>query len=187
MVLKAKSADAESGIKILKILNSENVRKILEGTSEKPISAEKISKKYNIPLTKVYRWIKKLQDLKLLETTGDITENGRKVRLYKNLVRMIMVNPQNPAESKVRMLGIGNQLSCFKCGSSNCTLEFDNNKSEWSSKCVECDRKMIQTISHKLKEEQQKAILLESISDTHSLNEEKQKVILLEYLIDEKK
>ena len=187
MAIKSKSPDAELGKKILKIMNSENARKILSATTEKPVSAEKISKSMEIPLTKVYRWLKKLQTLKLIETTGEITEEGRKIRLYKNLVKMIMINPQQPLESKVQLLGVGNQITCNHCGSKNCSLEFDSKKNEWKSKCLDCDKNLIQTMSHELKEEQQKAILLEEEIDKHSLKEEKQKVILLEYLLKDKK
>ncbi len=182
--MRSKKLDALTSKKILRIMSSESARKILEDTSKDERSVSQISEACNLPLTKTYRWIKKLQDLKLLEVTGTISEEGRKVKLFKSLVQMIIFNPRIGKTPEVEILGIGNKLVCSKCGSKNCSLELDEKTNNWEHQCNDCKQSFVETTSHKLKEEQQKVMLLEDSS--HNFKEEQQKVILLQSLLDTK-
>ncbi len=165
-------------------MGSKNARKILEATNEKPMSASEISKNCSIPLTKVYRWLQRLENCKLLMLSGIINEKGRKVRLYKSGVTMIMINPTESKSPKVEILGSGNTIKCVECGSSNCNLIFDKKSNKTNAQCMDCEMKYKETLSHLLKEEQQKFIVLESLSDSHAHREEQQKMYLLETLLE---
>ena len=168
------------------MMGSEHARKIIQITHEKPLSALEISKTCSIPLTKVYRWLQKLENCKLLQLTGIISEEGRRIRFYKRRVNMIMIDPTETSSPKVEILGSGNIIKCSKCGSANCTLAYDKSN-KTTVQCMDCKVKYVETLSHSLKEEKQKFMILDFISDLHSLKEEQQKVFLLETLLNKGK
>lgn len=182
-MLQSKIFDEQSSKSLLKVIGSDNARKILKSISEHSMSASQISKDCNIPLTKTYRWIKKLQNLKLIQTSGIISKENRRVRSYKSLIKIIIFNASDVNDSKVNVLGIGNKFACNKCGSEKCTLDYDMQTDLWHYKCLACSLKYVQTNFTKLKEEQQKVILLEELNIEHDLREEQQKVLLLESLL----
>ncbi len=183
--MKSKNFDDQSSKNLLKIISSENARKILKSTSKRSMSASQISEKCNIPLTKTYRWIKKLLNVKFIQGSGTISKEGRKIIFYKSLVKTIIFNPSSDNDSKVQVLGVGNVLTCNKCGSGKCTLDYNTQTNLWNYKCSDCSLEYVQTNLQKLKEEQQKVILLEELNPEHELREEQQKVILLESLLQE--
>ena len=164
-------------------MGSEHARKIIQVTNEKPLSASEISKTCSIPLTKVYRWLRRLENCKLLQPTGVINEEGRRIRLYKSMVNMIMIDPTETSSPRVEILGSGSIIKCSKCGSANCTLAYDKSN-KTTIQCMDCKTKYVETLSHSLKEEKQKFMILDFISDSHSLKEERQKVFLLETLLN---
>jgi DNA-binding transcriptional ArsR family regulator len=182
-MLQSQNFNEQSDKVILKILGSNNARKILKSISERSMSVSQISKDCNIPLTKTYRWIKKLQNLKFVRASGIISKEKRKVRSYQSLVKMIIFNANDVNDSKVQVLGIGNNFNCNKCGSGKCTLEYNTQTDLWNYNCLDCSQEYVQTNFIKLKEEQQKVILLEELNIEHVLKEEQQKVILLESLL----
>jgi hypothetical protein len=184
-MLKSKKFDTPSNKIILKIISSENARKILKSTSERSMSASGISKECSIPLTKTYRWIKKLQNMKFIQASGTISKEGRKIMSYKSLVKTIIFNTNDVTDSRVQVLGIGNNLTCNKCGSGKCTLDYNPQDNLWNYKCLDCSLMYVQTNFIKLKEEQQKVILLEELNTEFALKEEQQKVLLLESLLQE--
>ena len=49
-----------------------------------PKSAKQISQETKIPISSVYRRLKKLEDKELLERTGDISHEGAKTFFYKS-------------------------------------------------------------------------------------------------------
>ena len=167
-------------------MGSENARKIIQVTNEKPLSASEISKTCSIPLTKVYQWLRRLENCKLLRPTGVINEEGRRIRLYKSMVNMIMIDPTETSSPRVEILGSGKIIKCSKCGSANCTLVYDKSN-KTTAQCIDCKTKYVETISHSLKEEKQKFIILEGLSDSHSIKEEQQKVFILGALLEEGK
>ena len=151
--------DDESGKKILRMLSSENARKILEVTSKKPITASQVSINCKIPLTKVYRWIKKLQELNLLKISNVITER-RKIRLYQSLIKMIVINPNEYPSIKIEVLGIGIRHKCDVCGSSNFTLTYYTKPNKMEYRCIDCELEHTDTVARLLKEERQKVVFL---------------------------
>lgn len=56
--------------------------RIIQCVLESPKSANDISKECNIPLSTVYRKLKKLREHKLLQTSGIIDDAGVKIRLF---------------------------------------------------------------------------------------------------------
>jgi len=104
---------------------------------------------------------------------------------YRSLVKTIIFNPNDVNDSKIKVLGIGKSLTCNKCRSEKCTLDYNSESDLWNYKCLDCSMKYVQTNSVKLKEEQQKVILLEELNTEHALREEQQKVLLLESLLQE--
>ncbi len=66
-------------------------RKILETTQLIPKSAMEINSETNIPISTVYRRIQTLCDTGLVETTGSISEDGKKFFLYRNKVKEISI------------------------------------------------------------------------------------------------
>ena len=78
--MKTKNFNDQSSKIILKIIGSENARKILKSTSKCPMSASQISTECDIPLTKTYRWIKKLQNMKFLQTSGMVSSDQKKTK-----------------------------------------------------------------------------------------------------------
>ncbi len=183
--MKSKIFDEQSSKILLKIVSSENARKILKSISKRSMSVAQISEKCDIPLTKTYRWIKKLQNVKFIQGSGTISKEGRKIIFYKSLVKTIIFNPSSNNDSNVHVMGVGNVLTCNKCGSEKCTLDYNTQTNLWNYKCLDCNLKYVQTNLLKLKEEQQKIILLEELNTEHELREEQQKVILLESLLQE--
>lgn len=154
--------DAESGKKILRVLSSENARKILEVTSKKPITVSQISINCKIPLTKVYRWVKKLQELNLLKISYVITER-RKTHLYQSMVKMIVINPNEYPSIKIEVLGIGIRHKCDVCGSSNFTLTYYTKPNKMEYRCIDCELEHTDTVARLLKEERQKVVFLKFI------------------------
>ena len=91
-MLQSQNFNEQSDKVILKTLGSDNARKILKSISERSMSVSQISKDCNIPLTKTYRWVKKLQNMKFLRASGTISKEKRKIRLYQSLVKIIIFN-----------------------------------------------------------------------------------------------
>lgn len=185
--IRRKIVDVDLNDKILKMVSSRLARKIIEITTHRSLSASEISEMGNIPLTKVYRWLQKLEDYKLLRVTKIINHEGRKVSFYKSMIDMIMVNPNKKPSLGIEILGVGNIINCSKCESTNCTLEYDKKSKMTVCKCIDCETRYLETFSHDLKEEKQKIIILKALSNPHQVAEESQKVIILKGLLDEGK
>ena len=185
-MLRKRIVDSDSNLRIIKMMGSKNARKIIQITDEKPLSASEIHKACSIPLTKVYRWLRKLENCKLLQPSGNVNENGRRVRLYKSQVNMIMIDPRQTSPN-VEILGSGIPIKCSKCGSNNCNLTFDKKTNKTVAQCIDCDIKFRESVSHQLKEQEQKFIILESLSNSQALKEEQQMVFILEGLLQSQK
>ena len=71
-------------------------RKILTATIQEPISALELSKKYEIPITTVYRRIDELVEAGLLAAVkSGRTTDGKWFDLYRSLLRRIDVGFEN--------------------------------------------------------------------------------------------
>jgi DNA-binding transcriptional ArsR family regulator len=82
--------------RILSALSDEYSRKILTATIEMALSALELSKKYEIPITTVYRRIEELVEAGLLAAVkSGRTTDGKWYDLYRSLLRRIDVSFEN--------------------------------------------------------------------------------------------
>ncbi len=84
-----KIEEAEKQDSLLEILSDKYCRTILESIMYKPKSVIEITAESKIPMSTVYRRIQTLHDNKLLLTSGIITEDGKRLFLYKSKVKGI--------------------------------------------------------------------------------------------------
>lgn len=78
--------DEQSKNSIVNILSDKYCRQILQATQYKPKSAMELGKECGIPISTVYRRLQNLHDQHLMQTTGNISEDGKKYFLYKSKV-----------------------------------------------------------------------------------------------------
>ncbi|MGA3108762.1 MAG: helix-turn-helix domain-containing protein [Candidatus Bathyarchaeia archaeon] len=89
-------SDEPSKQRILAAMADEYSRKILTATIQEPISALELSKKYEIPITTVYRRIEELVEAGLLAAVkSGRTTDGKWFDLYRSLLRRIDVGFEN--------------------------------------------------------------------------------------------
>ena len=74
---------------LLEILSDKYCRAILESIMYSPKSVIEITAETKIPMSTVYRRIQQLHDNKLLQTSGMITAEGKRLFLYKSKVKGI--------------------------------------------------------------------------------------------------
>jgi len=74
---------------LLGILSDKYCRAIIESITHKPKSVMEITRETHIPMSTTYRKIQLLHDHKLLKISGIITDDGKKLFLYKSKVRGI--------------------------------------------------------------------------------------------------
>ena len=74
---------------LLEILSDRYCRAIIKSILSKSKSVIEIANETKIPLSTVYRRIQTLHDNKLLATSGTITEDGKRLFLYKSKVKGI--------------------------------------------------------------------------------------------------
>ena len=84
-----KIEEAESKESFLEILSDKYCRSILEAIMDSPKSAIEVSREKSIPLSTVYRRIQLLHDSKMIKTSGVITEEGKRLFLYKSKIREV--------------------------------------------------------------------------------------------------
>lgn len=73
----------------LEILSDKYCRSILAVIMDKPKSAIEISREKNIPISTVYRRIQMLHDSKMIFTSGVITDEGKRLFLYKSKIKEV--------------------------------------------------------------------------------------------------
>ena len=74
---------------LLSIISDKYCRTILQAVMDKPKSAMEISAETKTPISTVYRRIQTLYDNKLIQTSGTITDDGKKLFLYKSKIKGI--------------------------------------------------------------------------------------------------
>ena len=74
---------------LLSIVADKYCRSILEAIMDMPKSAIEIAREKKIPLSTVYRRIPTLHDNKLVQTSGTITDEGKRLFLYKSRIKGI--------------------------------------------------------------------------------------------------
>ncbi len=75
--------------RILEILSDKYCREIIKSIMHMSKSVVEITNETKIPMSTVYRRIQTLFDNKLLATSGIITEDGKRLFLYKSKVKGI--------------------------------------------------------------------------------------------------
>lgn len=100
-VFKVEEADQKDSL--LEILSDKYCRAILESTMHKPKSAIEITADAGIPMSTVYRRIQMLHDNKLLKTSGIITDEGKRLFLYKSKIRGIQ-SRYNDGKTEVELI-----------------------------------------------------------------------------------
>ena len=81
--------ETEKQDSLLEILSDKYCREIIKSIMHKSKSVIEITNETKIPMSTVYRRIQTLHDSKLLATSGIITEDGKRLFLYKSKVRGI--------------------------------------------------------------------------------------------------
>jgi len=89
--LERKNADD-----ILRIISNDQAMQILRATTDSPKSAWEISTKSGIPLTQVYRWVRRLHNSGLVRISGDTNSYGKKFFMYKSKINSIKVSLDSP-------------------------------------------------------------------------------------------
>ena len=74
---------------LLSIVADKYCRFILEAIMDVPKSTIEIASEKKIPLSTVYRRIQTLHDNKLVQTSGTITDEGKRLFLYKSRIKGI--------------------------------------------------------------------------------------------------
>ncbi|MDH3276562.1 MAG: winged helix-turn-helix domain-containing protein [Nitrosopumilus sp.] len=74
---------------LLEIVSDKYCRSILNAIMDKPKSAVELSRECQIPISTIYRRIQMLHDAKMLNTSGQISEEGKKFFLYKSKIKEI--------------------------------------------------------------------------------------------------
>ena len=98
-----KVEEQEKKDSLLEILSDKYCRAILASTMYKPKSAIAITRDEKIPMSTVYRRIQQLHDNKLLATSGMITEDGKRLFLYKSKVKGIQ-STFNDGKTEVELI-----------------------------------------------------------------------------------
>jgi predicted transcriptional regulator len=78
--------DEKNKDSLVYILSDKYCRQILQATLYKPKSAMELGRECGIPISTVYRRLQNLHDNHLMQTTGNISEDGKKYFLYKSKV-----------------------------------------------------------------------------------------------------
>jgi predicted transcriptional regulator len=97
-ILEGKSADD-----VLKIISNDQAMQILRTTMGAPKSAWEISTISRVPLTQVYRWVRKLQRSGLVRVSGDTNSSGKKFFMYQSKVNSIKVSLNSAPETLIEI------------------------------------------------------------------------------------
>lgn len=89
---------------ILKIICNDQAMKILQVTTDVPKSAWEISTKSGIPLTQVYRWVRRLHNYGLVRISGDTNESGKKFFMYQSKINSLKVSLNISPEPVIEIL-----------------------------------------------------------------------------------
>ena len=90
-----KIEEIEKKDSILEILSDKYCRAILESIMHTPKSAIEITAETSIPMSTVYRRMQSLHDNKLVAISGMITDEGKRLFMYKSKVKGIQSSFNN--------------------------------------------------------------------------------------------
>ena len=89
VINQLKIEEPERKESFLEILSDKYCRSILESIMDTPKSAIEVSREKMIPLSTVYRRIQQLHDSKMIRTSGVITDEGKRLFLYKSKIKAV--------------------------------------------------------------------------------------------------
>jgi len=89
VIKQLKIEEPERKESFLEILSDKYCRSILEAIMDTPKSAIEVSREKMIPLSTVYRRIQQLHDSKMIRTSGVITDEGKRLFLYKSKIKAV--------------------------------------------------------------------------------------------------
>ena len=84
-----KVEDVKRKDRLLQILSDKYCRAILESIMNMPKSVIEITAETKIPMSTIYRRIQSLHDNKLVATSSMITDEGKRLFLYKSKIKGI--------------------------------------------------------------------------------------------------
>ncbi len=93
---------------MLSILSDKYCRIIIEATMDKPKSAIELTAETKIPISTIYRRLQTLHDNRILQTSGTISDDGKKLFMYKSRIKGMQSNYDN---GKVEVKLLFNQHS----------------------------------------------------------------------------
>lgn len=88
---------------ILKIISNDQAMQILRATTDSPKSVWEISTKSGIPLTQVYRWVRRLHNAGLVRVSGDTNSSGKKFFMYQSKINSIKVSLNSAPETIIEI------------------------------------------------------------------------------------
>ena len=80
---------------LLSILSDKYCRVIIEATMDKPKSAIELTTETKIPISTIYRRLQTLHDNRILQPSGIISDDGKKLFMYKSRIRGMQSNYDN--------------------------------------------------------------------------------------------
>ena len=79
--------DLHNPVEITNLISDKYVSKILMSTYKRPISVQRISEIYSIPIAVCYRKVRELENLGFLRCTGTkLNGNGKRIKLYQSQI-----------------------------------------------------------------------------------------------------
>ncbi|MDE1843188.1 MAG: hypothetical protein KGH95_06025 [Thaumarchaeota archaeon] len=88
---------------VLKIISNEQAMHVLRSTIGIPKSAWDISTSSGIPLTQVYRWVRRLHNSGLVRVSGDTNASGKKFFMYQSKVISIKMTLTSTTETVIEL------------------------------------------------------------------------------------
>ncbi|HEX5457567.1 MAG TPA: ArsR family transcriptional regulator [Candidatus Nitrosotalea sp.] len=100
---QGRTIEGKDADNILKIMSNDQALQILRSTIDSPKSAWDISAMSEIPLTQVYRWVRRLHNSGLVKVSGDTNASGKKFFMYQSKVHSIKVTLTPTAETLIEL------------------------------------------------------------------------------------
>ncbi len=88
---------------ILRVISNEQAMQVLECSINSPKSAYEISTTCDIPLTQVYRWVRKLHKLGFVRVSGATNKAGKKYFMYQSKIHAININLNTTASPQIEI------------------------------------------------------------------------------------
>ena len=100
---RGRPLEGNSVEEIFRIMSNDHAMKILQNTYGSPKSARQISRASKIPLTQVYRWIRRLYNVGFLRISGDTNSFGKKFFMYQSKIGSIKISLNSSLEPQIEI------------------------------------------------------------------------------------